>query len=59
MEAAQCAMRFRPEVQRFSQRKAAKSHRMVARKSVAHTLARACFSVMRDLGPFNVHKACG
>ncbi len=58
-EAAQFAMRFRPEVQRFYQRKAAKSHRMVARKSVAHTLARACFYVMRDLVSFDVNKAFG
>jgi transposase len=42
MEAAQFAIRFSPRGQRFYQRKQAKSHRMVARKAVAHTLARAC-----------------
>jgi transposase len=59
MEAAQFAIRFRPKIQRFYQRKAAKSHLMVARKSVAHKLARACFYVMRDLAPFDVDRAFG
>jgi transposase len=59
MEAAQFAIRFSPKVQRFYQRKAAKSHLMSARKSVAHTLARACFYSMRDLVPFDVNKAFG
>jgi len=58
-EAAQFAMRFDPKIQRFYQRKASKSHMMVARKSVAHKLARACFYVMRDLRPFDVERAFG
>jgi transposase len=41
-EAAQFAIRFSPTVQRFSQRKHAKSPGMVARKAVAHPLSRAC-----------------
>jgi len=45
MEAAQFAIRFTPIVQRFYQRKAAKRHLMVARKSVAHKLARAWASI--------------
>ena len=59
MEAAQFAIRFSPTVQRFYQRKQAKSHLMVARKAVAHKLARACYYLMRDLRPFDVHKAFG
>src|SRR5262245_22304384 len=59
MEAAQFAIRFSPRVQRFYQRKEAKSHLMVARKAVAHTLVRACYYVIRDLVPFEVHKAFG
>ena len=43
MEAAQFAIRFSPTVQRFYQRK----------------LARACYYSMRDLVPFDVHKAFG
>jgi transposase len=59
MEAAQFALRCSPTVQRFYQRKQAKSHLMIARKAVAHTLARACYDIMRDLVPFDVHKAFG
>jgi transposase len=59
MEAAQFAIRFSPTVQRFYQRKQAKSHLMIARKAVAHKLARACYYILRDLVPFDVHKAFG
>jgi transposase len=59
MEAAQFAIRFSPSVQRFYQRKQAQSHLMVARKAVAHKLARACYYMMRDLVPFEVHTAFG
>lgn len=59
MEAAQFAIRFNPRVQRFYQRKQAKSHLMVARKAVAHKLSRACYYIMRDLVPFDVLKAFG
>src|SRR5919109_3419277 len=59
MEAAQFAIRCSPTVQRFYQRKQAKSHLMIARKAVAHKLARACYYMMRDLVPFEVHKAFG
>jgi len=59
MEAAQCAIRFSVQVQRFYQRKEAKSHLMVARKAVAHKLSRACYDIMRDLVPFEVQKAFG
>jgi transposase len=59
IEAAQFAIRFNPTVQRFYQRKHATSHLMVARKAVAHQLSRACYDSMRDLVPFDVHKACG
>jgi hypothetical protein len=56
---AQFAIRFSPKIQRFYQRKVSKNHMMVARKSVAHKLARACFYVMRDLTPFDVDRAFG
>jgi len=59
METAQFAIRFSPRGQRFYQRKQAKSHLMVARKAVAHKLSRACYYIMRDLEPFDVHKAFG
>jgi transposase len=59
MEAAPFAIRFSPTVPRFDQRKQAKSHLLIARKAVAHKLARACYDMMRALGPFDVHKAFG
>jgi transposase len=61
MEAAQQAMRFQPAAQRFYQRKLAKSNKniILARKAVAHKLARACYYIMRDLVPFDTTKAFG
>ena len=61
MEAAQFALRFNPSAQRFYQRKLAKSknNTILARKAVAHTLARACYDIMRDLVPFDAMKAFG
>jgi transposase len=61
MEAAQFALRFQPAAQRFYQRKLAKSRNntVLARKAVAHKLARACYYMMRDLVPFEATKAFG
>jgi len=61
MEAAQFAIRFQPEAQRFSQRKLAKSRNntLLARKAVAHKLARACYYIVRDCVPYEATKAFG
>jgi transposase len=61
MEAAQFALRFQPAAQRFYQRKLAKSRNntILARKAVAHKLARACYDMMRDLVPYEATKAFG
>jgi transposase len=59
MEAAQFAMRYSPKVQQFYQRKQTKTHGVLARKAIAHKLARACFYIMRDLVPFEATKAFG
>src|SRR2546425_2809996 len=61
MEAAQFAIRFNPRAQRFYQRKLAQSNNntILARKSVAHKLSRACYDIMRDLVPFEAMKAFG
>jgi transposase len=61
MEAAQFALRFQPEAQRFYQRQLSKSRNntVLARKAVAHKLARACYYIMRDLVPFEAMKAFG
>jgi transposase len=58
-EAAQFAIRFSPRGQRFYQRQQANSHLMVARKAVAHKLARACYYIMRALVPFDGEQAFG
>ncbi|HVI71303.1 MAG TPA: IS110 family transposase [Pyrinomonadaceae bacterium] len=61
MEAAQFALRFNARAQRFYQRKLAKSNNntILARKTVPHKLARACYYLMRDLVPFDARKAFG
>ena len=57
VEAAHFAMQYYPCVQRFHQRKKAKTNAIVATKAVAHKLARACYYVMRDHVPFDPQKA--
>ena len=58
-EAATFAIRLHPTVQRYYQRKQAKTNVPVARKTVAHKLARACYYIMRDQVPFDAAKAFG
>ena len=58
VEAAHFAVRDNPCIKRFSQRKHAKTNTTVATKAVAHTLARACFYILRAQVPFDVRKAC-
>ena len=58
-EAAHFAIRFNPNVQRYYQRKLAHTKTPVARKTVAHKLARACYHMMRDQVPFDAVKAFG
>jgi transposase len=57
VEAANFAVRFEPLVQRFYQRKKAKTNAVVATKAVGHKLARACYFIMRDEVPFDVRRA--
>jgi transposase len=57
MEAANFAIRFEPDIRRWYQRHAARKHRLVALKAVAHKLARAGFYLLRDGGAFDVHRA--
>jgi len=57
VEAANFAVRYNPQVRRFYQRKQAKTNGVVAIKAVAHKLARACYYILRDQGPFDVSKA--
>ncbi len=48
---------YRDGTARFYQRKKAKTNGIVAIKAVAHKLARACYYIIHDGGPFNVAKA--
>jgi transposase len=59
IEAANFAIRYDAVIRRFYQRKKARSKAVVARKTVAHKLARACFYVLRDQVPFEVAKCFG
>jgi transposase len=52
-EAATFAMRLHPRVQRYYPRKQAKTTVPVARKTVAHKLARACYHILRHQVSFD------
>jgi transposase len=59
VEAANFAVRYCPRIKRYYQRKRAKTNGIVATKTVAHKLARACYHILRDQVPFEVEKAFG
>jgi transposase len=59
MEAANFAIRFEPVIQKFYQRKSSRKGPIVARKAIAHKLARAVYYVLRDQTPFDVSKCFG
>ena len=56
MEAANFALRYCPEAKRFYERKKSRTNRIVALKSVAHKLARACYHILREQQPFDVQR---
>ena len=57
VEAANFAVRFEPRIRRYYQRKCARTNPIVAIKTVAHKLARACYYLLRDAVEFDVNKA--
>ena len=57
IEAAEYARRYNERVRRFFDRKKARTMGVIARKAIAHKLARACFYVMRDQVDFDVTRA--
>ena len=59
VEAAHFAIRYHKPVRRYYERKMARTHRVVAIKTVAHKLARASYYVMRDRVPFRIELAFG
>jgi transposase len=60
IEVANFAVRYNPTIKRCYQRQCARTHRVVAIKTVvAHKLVRACYYILRDQVPFDVHTAVG
>ena len=57
MEAGEYARRCNERIRRFYQRKKAQVNGIVARKAMAHKLARACYYVMRDQVVFDPARA--
>lgn len=56
IEAANFAIRYNKQAQRFYQRKKAKTNNVVALKALAHKLARACYYIMVNKVPFDEDK---
>jgi len=59
VEAANFAVRFEPRIRRFYQRKSARTKPVIAIKTVAHKLARACYFILRDREDFDLERAFG
>jgi transposase len=57
LEAANFAVRYNPKIKRYYQRKRAKTNGVIAIKTVAHKLARACYYMLRDGTDFDVDRA--
>jgi transposase len=53
VEAANFALRYSAEAKRFYERKKARTNSIVARKALAHKLARACFHILKERKPFD------
>ena len=59
VEAANFAIRFYQDAQKFYQRKMAKTNKIVAIKALSNKLARASYYVMRDQVPYDPSKLFG
>lgn len=59
IEAAHFAVRYSESIRRFHQRKEARTHPLVALKTVAHKLARASYYILRDGVSFDLAKSFG
>jgi transposase len=59
MEAAHYATIWEPKIKRYYQRKAQRTHKMVAKKAVANKLAKACYHMLVRHQPFDVDRAFG
>jgi transposase len=56
-EASNAAIRYYPEIKKYYQRKLNKTMRVVALKTIANKLSRACYFVLRDGVPFDMKKS--
>jgi transposase len=54
IEAANFALRYCAEAKHFYERKKGKTNTILARKALAHKLARACFHMLKEKKPFDV-----
>lgn len=52
IEAAHFAKRYSPRINKYYEKKSAKRNEIVARKAIAHKLARASYYIMRDKVPY-------
>jgi len=59
VEAANFALRYCPQAKSSYDRKKSKTNRVLAIKALAHKLARACYHMLRDQKPFDVHLCFG
>jgi transposase len=59
IEAAHFAIRYEAVIRSYYQRKQARTHPLVALKAVAHKLARACYHILHEQVPFDLHRAFG
>jgi transposase len=57
LEAANFAVRYHPTIKRYYQRKKARTNGVVAIKTVAHKLARACYTMLREGTDFDAERA--
>ncbi len=59
VEAANFAIRYNDRIKGYYQRKQAKTNKVVAIKTIAHKLSKACYYMMRDQKSFELDKAFG
>ena len=57
IEAANFAIRYNPIIKKYYQRKKAKTNQIIAIKTIAHKLARACYYIIREGVTFDVSKS--
>lgn len=59
IEASNFAIRYYPPIKQYYQRKASRTNRIVALKTIANKLSKACYFVLRDKVEFDMKKLFG